>query len=540
MFLRDRVVSLNHARLCGPGDDSLITSTRRPCDEAVILSGHCLDAARRRGAWVLAATVLGSGMEFIDGTVVNVALPALQQGLGATGPQVQWVVEAYALFLSALLLVGGALGDRLGLRRIFMAGAVLFAVASVGCGLAQNIGQLIAARALQGIGGAMLVPNSLALVSAHFPPEERGRAIGTWSGFAAMMTALGPIAGGLLVEHGSWRWVFFVNAPLAILTVSILTRYVPETPAQATRGALRDLDWKGAALLTTGLAGLTFALIEGTEGGRAMWVVGSSGALLLVTAFLVESRMAHPLVPLALFRSREFVGANLLTFGLYAALAGELFYLPLNLIQIQGYSPAHAGAAMVPMVVLMFLLSRSSGGLMARYGARRPLVVGPLIMAAGYGMLARPGVGGPYWTTYFPAILLLGLGMAVSVAPLTTVVMSSVEESSTGAASGVNNAVSQMASLLALAVFSPIFFHTSSPSLAERLAKAHVSDATVQNVVEQRARLGAIETNDKQTRQAVDEAFVSGFRVVMLVAAGLAIAASASAAATMSSRSRSA
>jgi EmrB/QacA subfamily drug resistance transporter len=484
--------------------------------------------------WVLAATVLGSSMEFIDGTVVNVALPALQQGLGATGAQVQWVVEAYALFLSALLLVGGSLGDRLGLRKVFLAGVVLFAAASIWCGLASTIGQLIAARALQGVGGAMLVPNSLALVSAHFPPEERGRAIGTWSGFAAMMTALGPIAGGVLVEHGSWRWVFFINVPLAAVAVWILMRHVPETTAPMAGGGMHGLDWKGAILLTGGLAGVTFALIEGAGGGRAIWLVGAAGAVLLVVAVAFETRTANPLVPLNLFHSREFVGANLLTFCLYAALGGALFYLPLNLIQIQGYTPTHAGAAMVPMVVLMFLLSRWSGGLTTRYGARMPLTIGPLIVAAGYAMLARPGVGGTYWTTYLPAVLLLG--MAVSVPPLTTVVLSSVSESNTGAASGVNNVASQVASLLALAVFAPIFFHSFAPSLTRGLEKAQVSEETARAIVEQRAQLGAIETTDPRGRQAVEGAFVTGFRVVTLMAAGLAVAASVSAAATMKRR----
>jgi predicted MFS family arabinose efflux permease len=258
--------------------------------------------------------------------------------------------------------------------------------------------------------------------------------------------------------------------------------------------------------------------------------------VLLVAAFGVEERAVNPLVPLSLFRSREFAGANLLTFCLYAALGGALFYLPLNLIQVQGYTPTHAGAAMLPMVVLMFLLSPWTGGLMSRYGARGPLVVGPLIVATGYALLARPGVGGTYWTTYLPAVLLLGLGMAVSVAPLTTVVMSSVEESRTGAASGVNNAVSQVAALLALAVFAPVFFHAFVPSLTRRLAKAEVTGEAARTILEQRAKLAAIETGDPRARRAVDEAFISGFRVVTLVAAGLAAAASASAAATMKAR----
>ena len=484
---------------------------------------------------MLAATVLGSSMEFIDGTVVNVALPAMQRGLGATGTQAQWVVEAYALFLSALLLVGGALGDRLGLRKIFVTGVVLFAAASVWCGVAPGIGQLIVARALQGVGGAMLVPNSLALVSAHFPPERRGRAIGTWSGFASMMMALGPVLGGWLVQHGSWRWVFFVNAPLAVVTVCIVMWRVP-----ADRQKVRtpqQLDWVGALLAVGGLSGVTYALIESTQGGSHVWLIAVIGLGLLVALLRYERRCSAPMLPLELFANRSFRGANLLTFFLDAGMGGALFYLPLNLIQVQGYTPTHAGAAVVPLVILMFLLSRWSGGLLDRYGARIPLIAGPLIAAAGYAAMARPGVGGPYWTTYFPAMLLLGLGMAISVAPLTTVVMTSVTEGQTGAASGVNNAVSQVAALLALAVFAPIFFHAFAPSLTKRLERTGVAAHVAQSVEEQRAKLGAIETEDAGAREAVKGAFVTGFRVVTLLASALAVAASASAAATMKHRS---
>ena len=513
----------------------MINTGRLPCDEAAILSGECQDRAARAGAWVLAATVLGSSMEFIDGTVVNVSLPAMQRGLGASGAQAQWVVEAYALFLSALLLVGGAMGDRLGLKKIFVTGVVLFAGASVWCGVAPGIGQLIAARALQGVGGAMLVPNSLALVSAHFPPERRGRAIGTWSGFASIMTALGPVLGGWLVEHGSWRWVFFLNAPLAVVTVLIVVWRVPPD-RQRVRSPQR-LDWVGALLAVGGLSGVTYALIESTQGGQHIGLIAVIGVVLLIALLRYERKCSAPMLPLDLFANRNFLGANLLTFFLYAAFGGALFYLPLNLIQVQGYTPTHAGAALTPLVVLMFLLSRWSGGLLDRYGPRLPLIVGPLIAAAGYAAMARPGIGGSYWTTYFPAIMLLGLGMAISVAPLTTVVLSSVEGSRTGAASGVNNAVSQVASLLALAVFAPIFFHVFAPSLSRGLSVAGVPQEVVQHVEAQRVKLAAIETNDNASRRAIDGAFLAGYRAVTLIAAGLAVAAAASAAATMMQRS---
>jgi len=505
-----------------------------PCDEAAILSGECQDRAARAGAWVLAATVLGSGMEFIDGTVVNVSLPAMQHALGASGAQAQWVVESYALLLSSLLLVGGAMGDRLGPRKIFLGGVVLFAAASVWCGVATGIGQLIAARAVQGVGGAMLVPNSLALVSAHFAPEKRGRAVGTWSGFASMMTALGPVIGGWLVEHGSWRWVFFVNAPLAVLTVLIVMWRVPSDRQRSAPP--KRLDWVGALLAVGGLSGVTYALIESTQGGKHVRLVAIVGVALLIALVRYERNCSAPMLPLDLFANRGFVGANLLTFFLYAALGGALFYLPLNLIQVQGYTPTHAGAALTPLVVLMFLLSRWSGGLLDRYGARVPLIVGPLIVALGYAAMARPGIGGPYWTTYFPAMVLLGLGMAISVAPLTTVVLSSVDGSRTGAASGVNNAVSQVASMLALAVFAPIFFHVFAPSLSRGLNAARVPREVVEHVELQRVKLAAIDTTDEAARRAIDEAFVAGYRTVALIAAGLAVAAAASAAATMTRR----
>jgi EmrB/QacA subfamily drug resistance transporter len=500
---------------------------RLPCDEAAILTKRPVAITVHSGAWVLAATVLGTSMEFIDGTVVNVALPAMQTGFGASGSQVQWVVEAYALFLAALLLLGGSLGDIFGRRRIFVIGIVVFTTASVWCGIAPNIQQLIAARCLQGAGGALLVPSSLAIISSCFPPETRGKAIGTWSGFSSMMTALGPVAGGWLVQHGSWRWVFFMNVPLAIGTVAITLWKVPESRSGI---AAHTLDWRGAVLATGGLSGITFALIEWTQGGMIVQISAIAGVMLLGAFLWVERRCASPMMPLSLFESRSFVAANLLTFFLYAAFGGALFYLPLNLIQVQGYSPTAAGAALLPLILLLFLLSRWSGGLVAKYGARLPLITGPLIVAAGYGLMTRPGVGGSYWETFFPAVLVLGLGMAVSVAPLTTVVMNSVDEGRTGSASGVNNAVSQVAGLLALAVFGLLFFRVFSPSLDMGLKRADVSAEVALHIGEQRAKLAAIETPDPQGRMAVDESFVASFRVVLWLAAGLAAAASLSAA----------
>src|SRR5829696_2162750 len=368
------------------------------------------------GRWILAATILASSMAFIDGTVVNVALPFLQTNLNATAIGIQWVVEAYSLFLSALLLVGGSLGDRYGRRKIFNIGVVVFALASAACGLAANIEQLIVARAVQGIGGALLVPGSLALISSSFGPDERGKAIGTWSGFSAITTAIGPVLGGWLVEHVSWRAVFFLNLPLAVAVLLISVWKVPESREENQQGSL---DWIGAALATAGLGGLVFGLIESPRFGFSnpmvlLTLIG--GAACLVIFVFNEARVKNPMVPLRLFRSRDFFGANLLTLLLYAALGGMMFFFTLNLIQIQGYSATAAGAALLPFIVIMFTLSRWSGGLIDRFGARLPLTVGPMIVAVGLALFALPAVSGNYWTSFFPAVLVLGLGMAISVA----------------------------------------------------------------------------------------------------------------------------
>ncbi|HEX5705373.1 MAG TPA: MFS transporter [Pyrinomonadaceae bacterium] len=505
-----------------------------PCDEGVIASGKAVsECQKNRRRWILAATILGSSMSFIDGTVVNVALPALQRELNASATDVQWVVEAYALFLAALLLLGGSLGDLFGRRLIYAIGVAVFALASIWCGVAPNVQQLIIARAIQGVGGALLVPGSLAIISASFPEKDRGQAIGTWSGATAITTALGPVLGGWLIEQVSWRAIFFLNLPLALVVLLLVFRFVPESRDEENAG---KLDLLGAALATIGLGALVFGLIESAGlgfGNPFVLIALIGGAVVLVAFVVVEARRRYPMMPLSLFRAREFAGANLLTLFLYAALSGTLFFLPLNLIQVQGYSATAAGAAILPFILLMFLLSRWSGGLIKRYGSRLPLVTGPLIVAIGFALFLRPGVGGSYWTTFFPAVVVLGLGMAVSVAPLTTTVMNSVSESRAGIASGINNAVSRTAGLLSIAVLGVVMFLSFNACLDEHLAKMPISSEVRRMIDTERIKLAALElpaSVSEETRtafkQTVNDCFVYGFRRVMLIGVGLALASS--------------
>jgi EmrB/QacA subfamily drug resistance transporter len=472
-------------------------------------------------------------MTFIDGTVVNVALPALQADLHATITDVQWVVEAYALFLGALILVGGSLGDQFGRRRVFLSGVVFFTTSSILCGVATSSLVLIIGRALQGIGAAFLVPGSLAIISATFDDAERGKAIGTWSGFSAITTAIGPVVGGWLIEHVSWRAAFFINVPLAAIVLVLSLKFMDESKDPSRT---RNIDWLGAALAVLGLGGIVCGLLEWPPLGPGHPFVIASlsiGVLCLILLVVVEGRERNPMLPLHLFRSRTFALANVLTLLLYGALGVVLFLLPLNLIQVQHYSATQAGAALVPFAIIMFALSRWAGGLINRVGARLPLTIGPAIAALGIALFARIGIGGSYWSTIFPAVCLLGFGMTITVAPLTTAVMGAVQTAHSGVASGVNNTVSRVAGLLTIAIFGVFLARTFDAQARPRLERLALPPAAKRQIEEQLPKMAGADLKsvslDPQQRdaaqRAIDEAFVSAFSLVVFGSAVLALAA---------------
>src|SRR6202047_531647 len=510
----------------------MISFGRAPCDEGVIrAAADTSGCAERARPWVLAATILGSSMAFIDGSVVTVALPAIQADLTMSAAGAQWVANAYMLMLGALILAGGSAGDRFGRRRVFALGVAIFTAASVACGLAPNTAALIAARAAQGAGGALLVPGSFAIISAAFPEDERGKAIGTWAGFSALTTAVGPLLGGWLVDALSWRAIFFINVPVALLTLGLAFWQVPES-----RDASDDatVDWQGALLTMLGLAGLAYGLTAASDFGWMSPIV--PGVLLgsgLVLALFVwhEARAPSPMMPLGLFRSAVFSGTNAMTLLLYFALSGVLFFLPFDLIRIQGYSATLAGATFLPFTLIMGGLSRWSGGLIHRYGARKPLTIGSVIVAAGSALFALPGIGGSYWTTFFPAMAVLGLGMAVSVAPLTTAAGSAAGTQHAGTASGINNAISRIAGMLAIALLGALVVGVFGATLDRRCADLQVPpeirralNAEVPKFAEAKVPPRIEGEQRRILEKVLEESFVRSFRVAMVIAAGFALA----------------
>jgi EmrB/QacA subfamily drug resistance transporter len=405
-----------------------------------------------RGRWVVAAAVLGSGVASLDATVVGIALPTIGRSFHAGVATLQWVVTGYTLTLAALLLLGGSLGDRLGRRKIFAVGVVWFAVASAACGLAPSSTVLIAARVFQGVGGALLAPASLAILQASFRPDDRSRAIGAWSGLGGLASAAGPLVGGYLIAASSWRLVFFINVPLAAAVVAITVRHVPESRDPTTAGRV---DVPGATLAVVALSGLTYGLIEApTSGSTSPLIVG---ALVVAVAagvafVVVERRVAHPMLPVDIFAERQFTAANVVTFTVYAALAGALFLLPVELQVVNGYSPIGSGLALLPVTVIMLAFSARSGALASRIGPRLQMTVGPLVVAAGLLLLTRATDGPSYLAFVLPAVVVFGAGLAINVAPLTSTALNAAPAEHAGAASAVNNVVARTAGLIAVVV----------------------------------------------------------------------------------------
>jgi EmrB/QacA subfamily drug resistance transporter len=522
----------------------VINPKARPCDEAAIRSVTAVSCDKRQKAWILAVSVLTSTMAITDESVVNVALPNIQLDLDTTLPAMQWVVNAYILSMSALLLIGGAAADRFGRRRMFLTGIGIFAAASLGCGLAPNVDVLTLSRVIQGVGAALLIPCSLAIIGAAFDESERGAAIGIWSGSSAVAAGIAPLLGGWLVDHSSWRAIFLINPLLAILGVWIALRHVPETRDPEAKAGL---DWRGALLVLGGLGGLVYGLIAAsTLGWRDVTVIGSvlAGVVLLAAFVLAEKRSSAPMMPLELFRSPTFSGVNLLTLLLYGALGGAFFFLPFLLIQVHGYSATATGALFLPFTLILGVLSKWSGGLVDRLGARWPLIVGPAIAGLGFALLALVSNDGRYWVLLLP-MALMGLGMAVTVAPLTTTVINAVPARQTGLASGINNAVASVASLLAIAALGTIALTTLNRTLDRELASAHASPA-VTTVIDQ-ARGGlvtppipeSLSADDRGLAQStISRSFAQTIRLVLLIAAALAFLASLSAAFTIERRKR--
>ncbi|MHB8967349.1 MAG: MFS transporter [Thermoleophilia bacterium] len=488
---------------------------------------------RMRGEqrWILLAAILASSMVFIDGSALSVALPSLQADLGATGGELLWIINAYLLMLASLILVGGALGDKLGRRKTFMAGIALFMVASLACGLAPSSRFLIAFRLVQGAGGALMIPGSLAIIAAGFPDAARGRAYGVWLAATTLVTVSGPVLGGALADAGLWRGVFLINLPLALASLAILAVRVEESRDEE---APAGLDYAGALMAASGLGLMTYAFIGAPQSGFDDPRILSSlagGALLLLLFITNELRSGQAMVPPRLFGSRTFTGANILTFLLYGALSAAMFFLALNLIQVQGYSSTSAGLAFTPFALVLAAASPFAGRVADRRGARAPLVAGSAITGLAMllmGMVGQTPGAGDYWSTFFPAVLMLGLGMGVTVAPLTAAVMGAVPTHQAGIASGVNNAVSRLAAVMMIAILGSLFLFTYSGALDDRAGTLGLSRDDEEKVLDQAARLGeasvpeGLGPADTEAVQGVFRmAFLDSFRKLMFICAAM-------------------
>jgi len=484
------------------------------------------------GKWVMVSTILASSMAFIDGTALNVVLPALQKGLNATAADLFWLLNAYLLILASLILIGGSLGDKIGRKKIYMWGILIFIVGSAACGFAPDVNYLIGFRILQGAGGALMIPGSLSLISSSIDEKERGKAIGTWSAFTTVVTMGGPILGGALADAGLWRYIFFINIPIGIISLVILWRKVNEI---RSKDSDRSIDFPGAAAIALSLASLTFGFLRAPKLGFGNWQVAVSlaaGALLLVLFIRIEAKSKHPMMPLALFSYATFSGVNLLTFFLYAGLGAGMLFLSLDMVQAQGYTQLQSGLTFLPFTVLMISIARFAGAWADKFGPRLFLIFGP--SAAGAGLLILSFVkqthgAADYWTTFFPGIIVFGLGMSFTVAPLTATVMGSVSDNFSGAASGINNAMTRISNVFANAIFGALAVLFFSGALQEKVQAVHLDPKQKQEVISQSANLGdakiphSLPANKKQLIQkAYRESFISAYGNIMRLSAGLA------------------
>jgi EmrB/QacA subfamily drug resistance transporter len=476
--------------------------------------------------WTLISTILASSMVFIDFSALNVALPAIQTDLNISGKSLLWIINAYSLFLSSLLLVGGSLGDLYGRKKIFIIGIIVFSVSSFLCGISAGKTLLITARAFQGVGGALMVPGSLAIISAVIPGERRGKAFGTWSTFSALTTIIGPALGGWLAGLGLWRVIFFINIPFAVVTIMALIIKVPENKDDSAK----KLDISGAILATIGLSGITYGFLEASDRGFGNLFIQLSlaaGIVSLIAFIIVEKKSTHPIMPLNLFKLKTFSGVNAMTLFVYAALSAALFFLPLNMIQVQNYPEEIAGLALLPFAVLISGLSRFSGIFSDRFGARKPLIAGSFLVGIGMLLLTFPGLTeGPkdYWTTYFPGIIIVGIGMGVVVAPLTATVMACVPKNNTGIASGVNNTMARTAGLLAIAVLGAIVLITFKNTLSMNVNELNISDNKKTELINNAGNLAETQPpkdltvdQNKQVNKIIKASFVQSFDLVIYI-----------------------
>lgn len=479
------------------------------------------------GKLILAATILASGMAFLDGTVVNIAIPSIQHKFDASLTQIEWMINGYALMLASLILISGSFGDRFGRKRIFLYGIGLFIVSSLLCSLSQSINQLIAFRILQGLGAAMMIPGSLSIIDVSFESSVRGKAIGLWSGFAGGIAAIGPFIGGWLVQTFGWPSIFYINIPIGILALFLTLRYVPETKNDEAQ----RIDWVGTGLIFLSLFMISYSLIEAPAVGWTNLMIGLLvGGLVMFALFVwTEMKVKEPLMPTHIFTSPLVSGANIVTLFLYFALSGFIFFFVLNLQQVQHYSPIIAGMSVLPSILLITFLSGPAGSLSDKIGPRLPMIVGPLIVAAGMAYLALSGRNANYVVSYLPGLILFGLGMSLVIAPLTKSALS-VDKRYSGAASGVNNAVSRIAALLAVALLGAIVLSLFSSNLTKSLASSQLSQVERQQILEQKNKLGGIEipktfhaNTKQQAEQIIEASFIDGFRLAMYINASLAL-----------------